>query len=224
MFHLHQIMTQFMIYLKTERNCSDLTLEAYGRDIKQLIAYLEGNHIPLLPDAVSHNLIRSFLSFINTDKELASNTISRKINCLRSFFNFCVEQDYIQVTPMRKIKAPKKQKILPVYLTKAELKRLLSTPDQYQNEEHWLRDKVMLYLFSYTGARRFELTNLKWSDLDFKKKTIKVFGKETLEKSQEILLPEVIKAKIEREPKYDRYGFPDMLRNITFTSIMQKTS
>ena len=105
------------------------------------------------------------------------STLARKINCFRSFFNFCVDQDYIITSPMKKIKPPKLPKKKPRYIKKGELERLLSCPDKYKHEEHWLRDKAIIHLFAYTGIRRTELINLTWPDVDFKNNLLRVFGK-----------------------------------------------
>ncbi|SMB89954.1 integrase/recombinase XerD [Desulfonispora thiosulfatigenes DSM 11270] len=174
---LRRVMGEFMSYLRFERNSSIETITAYRRDISQLIEFLQNDEIPLRADAVSQNVIRGFLNYLDNKYNLEPATVARKINCFRSFFNFCVDQDYIMMSPMRKITPPKIPKRMPIYLKKGELNKLLSAPDQFKNEEHWLRDKTMLYLFAFTGIRRSELIGLQWSDIDFKNKTLKVFGK-----------------------------------------------
>jgi len=40
-----------------------------------------------------------------------------------------MEQEYLSRNPMLKIKAPKKEERLPVYLKEVDLKRLLASPE-----------------------------------------------------------------------------------------------
>ena len=78
---------------------------------------------------------------------------------------------------MKKIKPPKKPKRIPIYLKPGEFERLLRVPDFMQKDDLWLQDKLMLYVFGYTGVRRTEFLSLNWDDLDFKAATLKVMGK-----------------------------------------------
>ncbi len=50
-------------------------------------------------------------------------------------------------------------------------------PDFMQEDDLWLQDKLMLYVFGYTGVRRTKFLSLNWNDLDFKAATLKVMGK-----------------------------------------------
>lgn len=180
---LRDVMEEFFLYMKVEKTASDQTIYAYRSDLKQFLGFLEKSNLnPFTVDAVSQPLLHKFLLYLGETFNYKPATLSRRVNCLRSFFNYCVQQDYIMVSPMRRIKPPKKPKRIPVFLSSSELDRLLSVPEVYKVDDMWLQDKVMLYVLAYTGLRRAELLSLDWDNIDFKNKTLKVIGKGNLER------------------------------------------
>jgi len=180
---LREVIEEFLLFMKVEKTASHQTIYAYRSDLNQLVKFLEKqNLIPFTVDAVSQPLLHKFLLYLGETFNYKPATLARRVNCLRSFFNYCVEQDYIMVSPMRKIKPPKKPKRIPVFLSPSELERLLRVPQIYKLDDMWLQDKVILNVLAYTGLRRAELLSLDWDNIDFKNQTLKVIGKGDLER------------------------------------------
>ncbi len=69
--------------------------------------------------------------------------------------------------PNKRIHLPqiKRQNDLPIVLSKAEVRRLLSAPK-------YLKHRLMLAMLYGCGLRSYELCNLKLSDVDFERKTV----------------------------------------------------
>jgi len=64
---------------------------------------------------------------------------------------------------------PSKAKRIPKYLNEIELAKLLSSPDRVttpRTKKFSVRDKLILYLFSYAGLRKSELIKLNWEDIN----------------------------------------------------------
>lgn len=179
---LRLVIEEFFAYLRVEKNASKLTIYSYRSDLQKFLGFLEEQSVELRVEAVNHQLANKFFLFLGDKYNFHPATIGRMVNCLRSLFNYCVDQDYILVSPMRKIKPPKRPKRIPIYLRQGELLRLLRTPDIMQDDDFWLQDKAMLHVFAYTGVRRSELLDLNWNDVDFKLGTLKVRGKGQLER------------------------------------------
>ncbi len=180
---LRDVMEEFYLFMKVEKSASVQTIYAYRSDLMQLMTFIEKKNLdPLTVDAISQPLLHKFLLYLGETYNYKPATLARRVNCLRSFFNYCVEQDYIMVSPMRKIKPPKKPKRVPVFLSPAELNRLLRVPELYKLDDMWMQDKVMLNVLAYTGLRRAELLSLDWDNIDFKNQTLKVIGKGDLER------------------------------------------
>jgi site-specific recombinase XerD len=170
---LENLFRDFTDYLISERNSSKLTIEAYKRDFNIFLTFLSINSIEKNIDFINTQIIRRYISYMKDTKSYSSATIRRKINSLRSFFNFLMSQEYITKNPMAPVSAPKKPDIIPIYLPVKDLNRLLSMPEIHSRDNK-LRDKLILELFAFTGIRRQELINLNYSNVDFANQTITV--------------------------------------------------
>lgn len=82
---------------------------------------------------------------------------------------------------MLKVVAPRTSKQLPVFLTQENLDNLLHKVE-FDDSFEGSRDKMIITLFYATGIRRAELINIKTSDLDLDKGTLKVLGKRSKER------------------------------------------
>lgn len=154
---LEALFEEFFMYLRM-KDYSDATISSYRTDFKILLEYLDTMKTPHTLENFVAKKIRQFAIFLKM-KEYSPSTIARKINCLRSFAKFCINEEYLQDSPMKKVEVPKKEKQIPLYLTNEESERLLAAPTN-------ILEKVVIYLFSYTGIRRQELINLELRDYD----------------------------------------------------------
>jgi integrase len=93
---------------------------------------------------------------------------------LRAFFNWMIDQKYIQFDYMRtvKVKRPKREKKPPISVP--DLKKLLQATKQ---SDYAKRDEAALRMLLNTGLRASEWCNIKRSDYDEDNFTIRVLGK-----------------------------------------------
>jgi integrase/recombinase XerC len=166
---------QFLRYLATERNASDLTIKAYREDLFGLIDWLEATHgvIPR-PDALSPQELRSYQAALQ-EAGYARTTIARKLASLRSFYRFAIRQGIATENPAKPLRNPRQQRKLPLVLSTDEIGRLLSTPAA--NETLGLRDRAILETMYSAGLRVSELVALRDGDLDESEQIIRVRGK-----------------------------------------------
>lgn len=165
----------FLNYMESERNASKATIKSYITDFKVFTDFLDIASIEPRVDTITTQNLRKYVTYLKQHKKYANETVRRKINSLSSFFNFLLETEYIDKNPMAPIKAPKKEQRIPVYIKENELRRLLEAPEKYARfPEHRLRDKIMIELLVFTGARRAEVLALNFDDVDFGKKTITI--------------------------------------------------
>jgi site-specific recombinase XerD len=91
---------------------------------------------------------------------------------VKVLFGYAMRHDYILKSPFSKSSQLKVPQKLPVYLTSEDLQKLLVKVD-----EPILRD---VFLFgALTGLRLNEITNLKWSNIDFKNNQIIIKNSDT---------------------------------------------
>ncbi len=148
---------EFKKYLKSN-NRSNSTVIAYGKDIDQLILFLEElqrNHV----HEVTKEDIESFLAKM-TNEGYTPKSISRKINSTRTFYRFLKINEYVTDDPSLLVSHPKYQLAPPRILTPTEYRALR---DAARNDP---RMYAVIELLLQTGIRIGELANLRLSDVN----------------------------------------------------------
>lgn len=167
---------EFLDYLRSENNASELTINSYIGDFKIFLSYLIENGIPTDIEKIQVTHIRSYIVFLKKERKYENETIRRKINSLRSFFNYLINQDFLIKNPMRTITAPKKEERLPVFFTEDEVVKLLEIAKRSE-DNFALRNYIFCKLIASTGIRRQEAIDLDFDRIDFQDNVIKVKGK-----------------------------------------------
>ena len=119
---------QFLRYLATERNASDLTIKAYREDLLGLVDWLETTRgeVPR-PNAMSPQDLRAFQAALQ-QAGYARATISRNLASLRSFYRFAMRQGIATDNPAKPLRNPRQQRKLPHVLNNKEVGSLLLAP------------------------------------------------------------------------------------------------
>ncbi|WP_153556212.1 tyrosine recombinase XerC [Roseimaritima sediminicola] len=166
---------QFLRYLATERNASDLTIKAYREDLMGLVEWLEHEHgqVPAV-DRLSPQDLRAFQAALQ-QAEYARSTISRKLASMRSFYRFAQRQGLADTNPAKPLRNPRRQRKLPHVLSNEEMGRLLGTPPG--TDPAGLRDRALLEVMYSAGLRVSELVGLCDGDLDYEQQIVTVRGK-----------------------------------------------
>jgi len=112
---------EFIEHLKNRKRAS-ATILAYGKDIEQLIGFLEE-----LQKAHVHEItaddIKSFLAKL-TNTGYTPKSVSRKLNSTKTFFRFLKVQEYITDDPANLVDHPKFDTKPPRILTPTEYRAL----------------------------------------------------------------------------------------------------
>lgn len=170
----------FIDYLKYEKRGSLNTVISYTTDLEQFFAYLDQKfQITDIKD-VDSKIIRTWIITL-VEEGLSARSINRKISSLKSFFKYHNRIKTISYNPTQQITAPKIAKRLPEFVAQEDMERLFNEDLFADTYEGW-RDRVIIELFYSTGMRLSELINLKFQDIDFYEKSIKVLGKRNKER------------------------------------------
>ena len=167
-----KVVDSFLLYLKNELNYSDYTIRSYQLDLTDFFAFGKNNNIDYL--TINRDDVMKYLKYLDNSK-LENTTISRRISCLRTFYNYLLDQKIIKSNIFRNVKNPKINKKLPSYLNYMEIEDLLNSLDTSTFEG--LRNRLILEIFYSTGCRVSELINIKLINIDFTNKTIRILGK-----------------------------------------------
>ena len=94
-------------------------------------------------------------------------TINRYIAAISVVFSYACREYGLQVNPIRKIPSLPENNERTRFLSEAERTRLFSSC----RASHWDKLYLIVLLAITTGARKGELTKLKWNDIDFERRT-----------------------------------------------------
>ena len=179
----------FRDYLKLEKNYSDLTVNAYLKDVVFFENFIANHFDQENLCEVNYSQIRSWIVSL-IDAGIATVTVNRKISSLKAYYRFLLKTQQIDSSPLLKHKALKTAKKIQIPFSEKELEEVLSVIE-YPYGFEGIRDKLMIDLFYTTGIRRTELIHLKMAAVDLSNATLKVLGKRNKERILP-LLPVVV--------------------------------
>lgn len=157
---------KILLYLATRKTegLSDITIKNYGRNLGRFANVMRKN-----AGDISTMDIRMHLANRSKDN-IQTSTLATETDILRGFFNWLEDEEYIDKSPMRKVKTPKVEKRLRDALTKEEFETL-------RTGAKTLRQKALLELLYSTGCRLEEVEQMKKNDIDWQRLQIRVVGK-----------------------------------------------
>ena len=164
---------RFIQYIQSEKRYSEHTIAAYKRDLDQFSLFLENKYGIKDILTVNSEIVRSYIIDLK-DEDLKNRSINRKISSLRSFYNYCLREKQISVTPLFGVKSMKQPKELVKFVPEHDIKKM-----QFEQNDDFLvrRDEVVFEILYQTGMRQTEMRSLRDDDVNKISKTIKVHGK-----------------------------------------------
>lgn len=165
----------FNAYLKIERSLSENTVENYIRDIRKLETYFnKSNNTKISWESINYNHLQEFLTNVH-DIGLSSNTQSRIISSIKTFFKFLSIEDLRSDNPAELLESPKTGRKLPDTLSVEEINSLINAIDRSKQEGE--RNVAIIEVLYGCGLRVSELINLKLSEIYWDEGFIRVIGK-----------------------------------------------
>lgn len=153
----------YLAWCRAEKGLRPLTVEAYGRDLAGLAAFLARHDVTTL-GAVRHLDLAAWMVDL-TDRGLSKRSVARARVAMRQLFRWLAKEGWIEVNPSLLVEGPRPGRRLPKTLSERDVERLLAAPDV--STALGVRDKAMLELLYATGLRVSELVGLSraaWHD------------------------------------------------------------
>ena len=165
----------FLKYLAYERNYSDRTIAEYENDLKAFESFYKDLNQTLTWGAIDADVVRDWVVSL-MEAGYKSSTVNRRLSAVRSFYKYSLKRGWLKVSPVKNIKGPKREKLLPMFLKESEINHLLDG-HFFSDDFTGRRDRLIINMFYATGIRLSELTGLNDGDVDLESKQLKVLGK-----------------------------------------------
>ena len=134
---------------------SDNTIEAYLRSARYIRTYIGKNFAD-----ITERDVKFMIHTKRTRGEWGDITVRNQCDNLRIFFQFLVDESFMDVNPLAKIKNIKCDKVIKEAYTAMEMEAMRNIC--YKDT----RDMAMIEFFNATGLRVSEVASLKWRDVD----------------------------------------------------------
>ncbi|SFJ43496.1 Site-specific recombinase XerD [Halobacillus dabanensis] len=154
---ISSLLKEFLFDLQI-KNYSERTIDTYKYNCSQLVYYLRDNFEIEDIEEVSTLHVKKFIQH-QTSIGNRPTYINSLIKSLRAFYVYLVEEEYVTLNVMKKVKFLKEEIPVIKTFTDQEVAKLLDVYDfrTYLNA----RNKVIIAMFVDTGIRLSELINLQ---------------------------------------------------------------
>lgn len=132
-----ELIDEYIAWLTHIQHFSPHSIKAYRTDIYECTHVLVRRGIKA-PSAVTLKDLRSWLA--HESKNHASASMARKTVAVRSFFTWCVRQEYITSNPAALLMSPKISSHLPYVLSEDQVRTLLDDENLQNTQEISLKD------------------------------------------------------------------------------------
>lgn len=183
-FLLANNIDKYLKFMELIKTASPLTVKHYLIDLKQAFKYDLKSSFPRIIE--EKELLATAKSAFNQWSNLSLASRNRKAATLKSFFSWAFDQGLTEQDLSLQITCPKVPRKIPNFLSVDEalcVLKICSTADEV------LIDKMLFLLLYGGGLRISEACNLRWSDVYFSQKILRVKGKGS--KERVIALPSV---------------------------------
>jgi integrase/recombinase XerC len=174
---LGELKAAFVTHLAAEKRASPNTVEAYGRDLDALLAFVAEKE----KKGLDVYVLRAWLGQLA--RTCKPSSVARKIASARAFCRWMKQKGFAKTNPAAELASPKVRRELPTFLGAEDAAALMEAPDLdtvwsiRAKEAVKLRDRALLELLYGGGLRVSEATGLDVAHVSLGERVVRVKGK-----------------------------------------------
>ena len=168
-------MATYLEYCEYRKELDKKTLKAYRIDLHQYFEFV-------CVDEPEKEKIEEYITHLH--KNYKQKTVKRKIASIKAYYNYLEETEIITENPFRKIKVRFKENVtLPKIIPREEIEQILNYMYKCLNEstvssrKYMFRDITIIEVFFATGARVYEISNIRKDSINLNTGLIRLMGK-----------------------------------------------
>ncbi|MEE1218917.1 MAG: tyrosine recombinase XerC [Ruminococcus sp.] len=184
------IIKRYLFYIQTIKLKSAKTVDEYYIDLRTFFRFMKLNRGLISSNTefeeikiddinldfvktITLNDVYEFMDYLQRERNNKAAARSRKTSALKGYFKFLyVHEQLLTSNPLEHLETPKKQKLLPKYLSLEQSIELLNAVDGPYKQ----RDYCILTLFLNCGLRVSEMSGLNVTDIR-NDNTMRILGK-----------------------------------------------
>lgn len=174
----------FLTFIRVECGLAPLTVEAYQRDLRELLHDLAAQQVAE-PQEITPRHLAQHLQSLRADRNHKASTVTRHLATIRVFCRWLLATGRVDSNPSQFLDRPARARRLPGVLTERQMKALLDAPQPPTGKSGlyarvpclWLRDRALLELMYAAGLRATEVANASLMDINDTLQIIRVRGK-----------------------------------------------
>ena len=198
----------YLNYCSYRKELDEKTVKAYRIDLRQYFECCRS-------DEPGKEEIEQYITDLH--KKYRQKSVKRKLASVKAFYNYLEEEELILESPFRRIKVKFKEAVvLPRIIARSEIETLLNhmyvsgnvTPERWKR---WIRDVALVETLFATGARVYEISNIRAECMDLSTGLIRILGKGHKERYVQIGDTEVLallnKYYVEHKEEISKSGY-----------------
>ena len=156
-----EILEEFKLECELRR-LTPRTIKGYYNSSLQFLTWLEKQQGIIELEEIRTTHIKMYMQYL-IKKNLSPSYINSVLRCIRAYFRYAVEEDYLRSNPAEKINWQRQGKVLINTFTDEEVRALLNVFDfsTYLSA----RNKLVLAIAFDTGARNSEICDILEKDI-----------------------------------------------------------
>jgi integrase/recombinase XerD len=173
---------RFATFCRVECGLAANSVEAYDRDLRDLLGDLGGRGKAELASVTSRDLAQH-LARLRTERKMEGSSIIRHLATIRVFFRWLESTGLIRENPSEDLERPTRWKKLPGVLSPRQMRLLVEAPKPGADDAAstaaplFLRDRAMLEMMYACGLRASEVAGLRAKDFQPNLGVVVVTGK-----------------------------------------------
>lgn len=197
---MENFVSDFLIYLATEKMDSKNTVIAYSEDLKNFFFFIKNILKKELTIETLSNLkhedFRKWLSY-EKSKEHKNTSLKRGLSAIKTFYKFLKREGKLKNSVITVLKGPKADKSVPRAIEKENIDKIMECIyDMHKEEWQAERDIALCTLIYGCGLRISEALNIKANDFLKNKDTLIIVGKGN--KTREVPILPIVKKRIKK--------------------------
>lgn len=170
---------EYLAYLSVERGCSRNTIDAYGRDLRRYVLFVERERGKTQVEDVTKDDVEAFVAMLS-ELTFAASSAERSLAAVHGMHAFLLAEGLAEHNPSRAVPLPRRERRLPDVLSIEQARLLVEQP--FPATAAGQRDRAILEVLYGCGLRVSELCGLDLREVYFDEELVRVLGKGSKER------------------------------------------